>query len=254
MRGVILLIPLIFFLGCVDNNLVLFNKQPSKYNIKKELIKLGYKTSKKHIVYQYKIRAGDRLNIIIFNHPELSAVINDTTNGTNLKGTLVYADGTINMPLIGKVKVVGLTEEQASEKLTKLYSQYLKKPFVQVTDISKKIYVLGEVKQPKVIYLSKDTINLIEAINDCEGFTDRANRAQIKIISGNWSHPTMTIVNLTKLSPNDINKLILKPNEIVYVSPIKSKPLDIRILGIQPVINFVNSILSGMINVKTLRE
>ena len=254
MRGFLFLIPLIFFFGCVDDSLVLFQKQPDEYNLKRELTQLGYKIPKKHTIYQYKIRPEDRLDITIFNHPELSAVINDTTNGTNLKGTLVYPDGTINLPLIGSVKVAGLTDQQASEKLTKLYSKYIRKPFVQVTDISKKIYVLGEVKQPRVIYLSQDTISLIEAISDSGGFTDKAKRSDIKIISGDWSHPTMTIVDLTKLSPKDVNKLILKPNEIVYVTPIKSKPLDIRVLGIQPVIDFVNSILNGMVNVKTLRE
>ncbi len=252
---IFLLIPIIFFFGCVDDSLVLFKQnQNNNFNLKQELSQIGYKFSKKHTSYQYKIKPQDRLNITIFNHPELSSVINNTTNGTNLQGTLVYPDGTINLPLIGKVKIAGLTEEQASEKLTKLYAQYIKKPFVQVDDVSKKIYVLGEVNHPRVIYMSQDTISLIEAISDSGGFTDKAKRSEIKIISGNWNHPTMTIVDLTKLSPKDLNKLVLKPNEIVYVTPIKSKPLDIRILGIQPVIDFVNSILSGMVNVKTLRE
>ncbi len=254
MRGFLLLISLIFFLGCVDDSLVLFKKQQDEYNLKKELTKIGYKIPQKKPVFEYKIQPQDRLNITIFNHPELSSVINDTTNGTNLKGTLVYPDGTVNLPLIGSVKVAGLTTQQAEEKLTKLYAQYIKKPYVRVDDMSKKIYVLGEVKQPRVINLSQDYITLIEAISDSGGFTDKAKRNEIKIISGDWSHPTMKIVDLTKLSPKDVNKLILRPNEIVYVTPIKSKPLDIRIFGIQPVIDFVNSILNGMVNVKTLRE
>ena len=255
MRGFLLFISLIFFLGCVDDNLVLFKNQSDEYNLKKELSTLGYKSSvRKREIYQYKIQPQDILNITIFNHPELSSVINDTTNGTNLKGNMVYPDGTINLPLIGRVKVAGLTTYEAEDKLTKLYAEYIKKPYVKVDVISKKIYVLGEVKQPRVINMPQDTISLIEAISESGGFTDKAKRSEIKIISGDWSNPTMKIVDLTKIKPSDVNKLILKPNEIVYVTPIKSKPLDIRIWGIQPVIDFVNSILSGMVNVKTLRE
>ena len=254
MRGFLLFFSLIFFLGCVDDSLVLFKKQQEKYSLKKELTDLGYKVPQKPAVYQYKIQPQDRLNITIFNHPELSSVINDTTNGTDLKGTLVYPDGTVNLPLVGSVKVAGLTVQQAEEKLTKEYAKYIKKPYVRVDDVSKKIYVLGEVKQPRVINLSQDYITLIEAISDSGGFTDKAKRNEIKIISGDWEHPVMRIVDLTKLQPDDVNKLVLKPNEIVYVTPIKSKPLDIRIFGIQPVIDFVNSILNGMVNVKTLRE
>ncbi len=254
MRGFLLFFSLIFFLGCVDDSLVLFKQQQDEYNLKKELTDIGYKIPQEKTVYQYKIQPQDRLNITIFNHPELSSVINDTTNGTNLKGTLVYPDGTVNLPLIGSVKVAGLTVQQAEAKLTKEYAKYIKKPYVKVDDVSKKIYVLGEVKQPRVINMPQDTISLIEAISESGGFTDKAKRNEIKIISGDWSHPTMKIVDLTKLKPSDVNKLVLKPNEIVYVTPIKSKPLDIRIFGIQPVIDFVNSILSGMVNVKTLRE
>ncbi len=253
MYKLFLFVLLIFFVGCGDNNLVLFQKQKNN-NLKSGLTKLGYKIPYKNICYQYRIEPEDRLNIVIFNHPELSSVINNTTNGTTLTGALVYPDGTINMPLIGKVKIAGLTEQQATKKLTKLYAQYIKNPYLKLDDMSKKIYVLGEVKHPKVIHMSQDTISLIEAISDSGGFTDKAKRSEIKIISGDWSHPTMKIINLTKVSPKDINNLILTPNEIVYVTPIKSKPLDIKILGIQPVINFVNSILGGMVAVKTLRE
>jgi len=252
----------IFFLGCSShNNLVLFKKNNNEYKLKQKLNKAAYKNNTP-MNYQYKIQPENVLNIIIFNHPELNSIINTSIqnsanlNGANnLSGIKVYPNGTINLPLIGLVKVAGLTEEQASNKLTKLYSKYIKKPYVKVEVINKKIYVLGEVKHPRVINISsQDYISLIAAISDSGGFTNQAKRNEIKIISGDWSHPTVKIVNLTEISPKDINNLILKPNEIVYVPPIKTKPIDVKIQGIQPIISLINSVLGGIVDVKILSK
>jgi len=261
MGKLILFVFTVFFLGCSSNNdLVLFKKNHNEYKLKQQLNKVGYKNSKP-MNYQYKIQPENVLNITIFNHPELNSIINSSANSANLSrvnnlsGIKVYPNGTINLPLIGLVKVAGLTEEQASAKLMKLYSQYIKKPYIKVEVINKKVYVLGEVKHPRAINISpQDYITLIAAISDSGGFTNQAKRNEIKIISGNWSNPTVKIVNLTKISPKDINDLILKPNEIVYVPPIKTKPLDVKIQGIQPIINLINSILGGIVNVKILTK
>jgi len=254
----ILFIFVIFFLGCsTKDNLTLFNNNLNDIN--HNLSKTAYK-SNIPINYQYKIQPEDIVNITIFNHPELNSIINNTINNDNLNktalnGVKVYPNGTINLPLIGLVKIAGLTEEQASNKLMKLYSQYLKKPYIKVEVMNKKIYVLGEVKHPRVINISpQDYISLIAAISDSGGLTDEAKRNEIKIISGYKSHPVVRIIDLTKLSPTDINNLILKPNDIVYVPPVKSKAIDVKIRGMQPIASFINSILSGMVDVKILNK
>jgi len=129
----------LFFLGCVSKeDYILFQND---LNNNKKTVK---KTKTPRYVFQYKIVPNDRLNVTIFNHPELS------TSTTNIKGVLVYPDGTVSLPLIGEVKIAGLTERKASKKLQKLYARYLKKPFVKLDVLSKKVYVLGEVKQPGV--------------------------------------------------------------------------------------------------------
>ncbi len=236
----------VFFIGCSNKEYILFQKDK---NITKPL-KTNLENKKpKKIVYEYKIMPGDLVSVTVFNHPELS-----TTNGTEIKGIPVYDDGKIHLPLIGFVEIAGLTQKEATLKIQKLYSQYLKKPYVQLNVLTKKVYVLGEVNKPGVVLLDKDYTTLIEAISAEGGFKDTARRDKIIIISGGLENPEIREVDLTKISSLNYKNLLLKPNDIVYVQPNNMKPLDVKIQGVQPIVSFVNSILSTMVNVKILTK
>ena len=251
MKKLYFLLFAVFFVGCSNKNYVLFQKQNNQ-NIQQS--KKAEPIVQKE-VYEYKIKPQDRLNIVIFNNLQLSSFnTKNITNQTNSQIVFVYPDGTINLPLIGRVKVSGLTEQQATEKLTKLYAKYIKNPYIKVEVINKKVYVLGEVKKPGVIKVNGDYLTLIEAISECGGLLDDAKRNEIKIISGSKSNPHIKTVDLTKISAADINKLILKPNDIVYVTPMKLKPLDVKIKALQPIAGFINTILGTIVDVKVLSK
>jgi len=233
----------LLFLGCnAKKEYILFQND---INATKKPAK---KTNKIRYIYQYKIVPSDRLSITVFNHPELS------TSATNIKGIPVYPDGTVSLPLIGEVKVAGLTEREASQKIQKLYAQYIKKPYVKLEVLTKKVYVLGEVRQPGIVQLSGDYTTLIEAISQKGGLNDTAMRKNILIISGGFDSPTIRQVDLTKISSLNYKNLLLKPNDIVYIQPMGTKPLDVKIQGVQPILGFINSVLSTFVNIKIIAE
>lgn len=251
MKRLYFLLFILFFIGCSNKNYILFQTQNNQ-SIQKS--KKAEPIAQQEI-YEYKIQPQDRLHIVILNNLQLSSFNTENiTNQTNSLIVFVYPDGTINLPLIGRVKVSGLTEQQVTEKLTRLYSKYIKNPYIKVEVMNKKVYVLGEVKKPGVIKVNGDYITLIEAISECGGLREDAKRNEIKIISGTKNNPHIETVDLTKISAADINKLILKPNDIVYVTPMKLKPLDVKVKALQPIANFVNTILGTMVDIKVLTE
>ncbi|WP_457564678.1 polysaccharide biosynthesis/export family protein [Caminibacter sp.] len=240
MKRLIFLLILALFWGCgAKKNYILFQNDINK------TAKTPQKPVK--ITYQYKIMPGDILQIEIFNHPEL-------TSKTGINGVKVFPNGDIFMPLIGKVKVAGLTEEQAMEKLTKLYAQYIRNPYVNVVDMSKKVYVLGEVRKPGAIQLDKDYTTLIDVISKSGGLTETARRNKIIIISGGLEHPKIREVDLTKLSALNLKEMIIKPDDIVYVQPVGIKPLDVKLQGYQPILNFINSLFGTFANIKYISQ
>jgi len=236
----------ILFIGCsAKKDYILFQD----VNTTEKTNPFPRKTQANNVIYQYRIMPGDRLSIIVFNHPELS-----TDDKNELQGVMVFSDGSIDLPLIGKVHVAGLTTQEATQKIQKLYAQYLKKPYVKLDVISKKVYVLGEVRKPGVVQISSDYTTLIEAISKTGGFTETARRNHILIISGGLKNPTIRQIDLTKLSSINYKNLILKPNDIVYIQPMDMKPLDVQVQGVSPIVNLINSILSTFVNVKILSE
>ncbi|EDM22987.1 polysaccharide export protein [Caminibacter mediatlanticus TB-2] len=244
MKKIILMGIFLFFIGCSNKNYILFQQDTNT-----TAIKTSKKQNQTEIVYEYKIMPGDILSITIYNHPELS-----TASKEGVSGIEVYKDGTIMLPLIGKVKIAGLTKQEATLKLQKLYAQYLKKPYVSVNVLNKKIYVLGEVKSPGTVPLMGDYTNLIDVISQKGGFTDMARRDHILIISGGLKHPVIKQVDLTKISSLNYNNLILKPNDIVYVQPVNIKPLDVKVQGYMPILNFINTLFGTFANIKYISK
>src|SRR5581483_3641427 len=68
----------------------------------------------------YRINPGDQLNVQVFGEPTLTQTVT------------VLDDGTIQYPLIGKVKVGGDTPTQAASTITKSLEEYVKHPIVTV--------------------------------------------------------------------------------------------------------------------------
>ncbi len=172
---------------------------------------------------EYLILPQDRLAVSLYKDPADSPEI--ATNGElgqsmNRQGILVNAAGYISMPLIGKVKVGGLTQTQAADHITKRYKKYLNTPSVYVEVMNKRLIVVGEVKKPGVIPMTNEKMNLFEAIAHAGDLTDSAVRDSVTIISNNRVRGIqMRTIDLTNFDTMRYASLMLRPNDIVYVKP-----------------------------------
>ena len=107
--------------------------------------------------YRTVIHVDDLLSIVVscddietalpFNTPMIGLGQNNTRTGNDqLYGYLVDTDGTIDFPVLGKIKVEGLSRTELAAKLKKELSNYLKNPIVTIQYLNFKVTVLGEVK------------------------------------------------------------------------------------------------------------
>jgi polysaccharide export outer membrane protein len=171
---------------------------------------------------EYRILPQDRLEISLYKDPTGSSVVstNELGQSMNSKGILVNTAGYVSLPLIGKVKVAGLTQTQASDKITDQYKKYLNTPSVYLEVLNKRIFVLGEVKKPGVINVDKEKMTLFEALAHAGDLTDDAVRNEITILSNNTAKGmNIRTVDLTNFDIMKYASLMLRPNDIVYVKP-----------------------------------
>lgn len=121
---------------------------------------------------EYRIAAEDILNISVFDEPELS-----------VQETRVSSNGTVALPLIGDVKVAGLSTSQVAAKIEALLADgYLKQPKVSVNIHEyRQVFVHGEVKKPGG-YSYQEGLTVQKAVVLAGGFTERASPAKITLV------------------------------------------------------------------------
>ncbi|MFT4268739.1 MAG: polysaccharide biosynthesis/export family protein [Xenophilus sp.] len=174
----------------------------------------------------YTIGSGDVVGVIVYDHPELlpnaGAVISQSADPTGVQvapGFIVNTDGEIAFPYIGRVRVAGLTEAEASDLIAKLIAAQVQEPQVTVriqSFRSRRVYVEGAVRTPGSQIVTDVPMSLTEAINRAGGITDDGNRSALTLIRGGRSIP----IDLTRLREAglDANKIPLKSGDIVRVA------------------------------------
>lgn len=121
----------------------------------------------------YKVSTDDEISITVFDEPDLS-----------IEKVKISTEGSISMPLIGKIKVKGLTLAEIEQQIvTILLDGYLKKPNVTVTITEyRPFYIGGEVKQPGS-YPYRKGLTIQKAVSLAGGFTARASKSSISLVS-----------------------------------------------------------------------
>jgi polysaccharide export outer membrane protein len=172
---------------------------------------------------EYRILSQDRLRISLYKDPQAASEGSGGGLGQDMsggKGLLVDAAGYVPLPLIGKVKVAGLTQTGAADHITGMYKKYLNTPSVYVEVLNKKIFVLGEVKSPGVKQLTNEKMTLFEALALSGDFTNAALKDQVIIVSNiPGKGMQMRTVDVTNFDTMNYASLMLRPNDIVYVRP-----------------------------------
>jgi polysaccharide export outer membrane protein len=173
----------------------------------------------------YTIGPSDVISIVVYDHPELlpnaGAVISqqaDPTGISSAPGFIVGADGQVSFPFIGRVKIEGLTEIEASELIQQRISRFIKEPQVAVrisSFRSRRAYVEGEVRLPGTQIFTDVPMTLPEAINRAGGITAAGDRSFVTLTREN----TTTIINLMQLQEFGINpnQILLQSGDLVTV-------------------------------------
>jgi len=113
-----------------------------------------------------------------------------------INGYLVDENGEVQFPVVGKVKVSGLTVFEAQNHIQGIADQYLDSPVVEVRLLNFRYTVLGEVRKEGVYNNLNNRINMLEAIGLSGGFTDLADKANVKIIRQNAGQAEVYYVDL----------------------------------------------------------
>ncbi|WP_207533041.1 polysaccharide biosynthesis/export family protein [Desertivirga arenae] len=179
-----------------------------------------------------KIQKSDLLNISVTSSSLESNVlftanVTESRKGNYEKeGYRVNKNGEINFPVVGNVKLEGLTIDQAQKALTAQLGNYVKKPIVNVQFLNFKVTVIGEVNHPSTLQVNSDKITLLEALGMAGDMTAYGKRNNVLVIREMGDKRTMARLNLNKKETLTSPYFYLQQNDVVYVEPDKAKALE----------------------------
>jgi polysaccharide export outer membrane protein len=151
--------------------------------------------------------------------PGTGAVASGTQQAAS--GYLVDSAGTIVIPLVGQVKVGGLTTSQARILIKSRLKDLLKEATVDVRLLNYKISVIGEVTRPAVYVIPNERVTLPEALSMAGDLTIYGKRTNILIVRDDNGKKEFGRVDLTSRELYNSPYYYLRANDLVYVEPIK---------------------------------
>lgn len=191
----------------------------------------------------YIVKPGDNLFIsIITSDEELNRIYNPANAGiqvgamqvyNDLEGQYVYGyevaeDGTVSLPVLGKVKVGGMSLPESEQSVEEKAGEYLRDMAVKVRLLNYKVTVIGEVTKPGVYFNYNSEFTIMDALSTAGGFTDFANLNNVKVIRPTKQGDKVYILDLQDESAINSEAFFILPNDIITVSPAKNKNLPLK--------------------------
>ncbi|MBC8152262.1 MAG: polysaccharide export protein [Bacteroidetes bacterium] len=138
-------------------------------------------------------------------------------------GYLVDPAGAIEFPMLGKMKIAGLTNTQVSDRIRGQLKEYLKEPTVNVRNLNFRISVMGEVTRPSLFSIPNEQVSVLEALSLAGDITIYGRRDNVLIIRDEGAGKTFTRLDLTQRDLFRSPYYYLHPNDVIYVEPGKAR-------------------------------
>lgn len=183
------------------------------------------------------IQPDDILSINVFTlNPQSGAIVNQAASNTVLgggantavaaqqvSGFLVDRNGDVELSLIGKVRVAGLTTYQARELIREKAAIVYKEPNVQLRFANFKVSVLGEVNSPSAYTLPNEKVTVLDALSLAGDLTIYGRRENVLIVRDNNGQKEFARLDLNSSKIFESPYYYLRQNDVVYVEPNKRK-------------------------------
>jgi polysaccharide export outer membrane protein len=176
--------------------------------------------------FETRLNPNDQISMVLLTNDGfklLDLVGEDRIGNNQLGNTLTYRiefDSLVNFPILGRVKLGGLTMREAEMFLEEEFAKYYIQPFVILKIMNRKVMVFnGSDGMAQVVQLVDENTNLLRVIAQSGGITRTGRAYDIKVIRGEFSEPKVFHFNIRKIDGLKESDFMMQSNDIVYVTP-----------------------------------
>ena len=182
----------------------------------------------------YRVHVGDNLFIRVvtpdprwsemFNTlPAAAAGVSATTQSVDLLSYPVRPNGTVDIPYLGDIEIVGLTIPEVKEEMERRLTEYVSDPAITVKLVNNFISVLGEVRAPGLYPIYKDHLNIFQALSMAGDIGEYGNRYEVSIVRRVGETAVVKEFDLTDKKILNSEFYYVMPNDVIYAKPMKGK-------------------------------
>lgn len=200
-------------------------------------------------VAEYRISVDDRITFNLSTND--GAIIIDQMSGISEEQRInraqqtefvVRRNGEVELPVIGNVKIEGLTIEECEDTLVKRFDMY-QNPFIQVRVTNQRVIVFpGNGSDAKVIPLVNSNTSLMEALAQAGGITDRGKANTIKLMRKVNGKREVYGIDLSTIEGLKYVDMIVQANDYIYVEPTPELAREIS-EDVVPIVSLFSSAL-----------
>ena len=197
----------------------------------------------------YRVRTGDRLYVYVYSIDErVSSMFNASGNGINssqirqgnniggsydLYTYLVYEDGTIDYPMVGRIEVRGKTTREVKNDLEHKLMEYvqdqtdLKLLSVEVNIVRRSFSVISD-HGSGTFTLDKEKVTIFEALAMAGDIGDFGDRSKVRIIREIEGHTQVKVFDVRSKDIVNSEFYYIEPNDVIYIQRIKGQSFGIN--------------------------
>lgn len=206
----------------------------------------------------YRIGIDDKLSFLVATNDGAKILDGMAQNGGGQQAQgnkgmefTVQLDSTILIPLVGKVKVGGLTVVETEIILAQKFSKDFINPFVKVTVLNKRVIVFpGGNGDAQVVNLQNDNTTLMEVLASAGGIPESGKASRIKIIRKVDGTRKVFLVDLSTIDGLKYTDLVVQSSDYIYIEP-KPRLASAVLREVAPILSLVSTSLA-VISILTL--
>jgi polysaccharide export outer membrane protein len=199
--------------------------------------------------YDYRISPNDKIELELYTNNGGKLI--DFYSGGNTEGMvnggssslnyLVRTDSLVELPIVGDVKIVGLTIKQCQDTLKQIYARYYQEPFVQVRVINKRVIVFpGSGADAKVVPLLNNNTTLMEVVALAGGIAERGRASKVKLMRNVDNRREVYLIDLSTIDGLFYADMIVQSNDYIYIEPQPQVGKEL-LKQIVPIISLISS-------------
>ena len=221
-----------------------------KVNLLQEAGKKGIPSYADTLSYEdYRVRTGDRLYVYVYSIDErVSSMFNASGNGVNssqirqgnnMNGSydlytyLVYDDGTIDYPMVGRMEVRGMTTREIKNELEHRLMEYVQDQVdykllsVEVNIVRRSFSVISD-HGSGTFSLTKEKVTIFEALAMAGDIGDFGDRSKVRIVREIEGQTQVKVFDVRSEDIVNSEFYYIEPNDVIYIQRIKGQSFGVN--------------------------